>query len=50
MEPTITATLTAWLEEVWSGYPDPADPDNYWIDDKTGERVNATTGERTTGD
>jgi hypothetical protein len=31
----------------WSGYPDPRDPDNYWIDDKTGERVNAWTGERT---
>lgn len=31
----------------WSGYPDPDDPDNYWIDDKTGERVNALTGERT---
>ena len=22
----------------WSGSPDPADPDNYWIDDETGER------------
>jgi hypothetical protein len=31
----------------WSGSPDPNDPDNYWIDDKTGERVNAKTGERT---
>jgi len=30
----------------WSGYPDPADPDNYWIDDATGERVSAATGER----
>lgn len=30
----------------WSGYPDPHDPDNYWIDDETGERVNAHTGER----
>lgn len=32
--------------EAWSGSPDPADPDNYWIDDKTGERVSAKTGER----
>ena len=31
----------------WSGYPDPSDPDNYWIDDVTGERVNAETGQRT---
>ena len=31
----------------WSGYPDPKDPDNFWIDDKTGERVNARTGKRT---
>ena len=31
----------------WSGYPDPDDPDNFWIDDATGERVNAETGERT---
>jgi hypothetical protein len=33
----------------WSGSPDPVDPDNYWIDDKTGERVNAKTGERAAG-
>lgn len=31
----------------WSGSPDPNDPDNYWIDDDTGERVSAKTGERT---
>lgn len=30
----------------WSGSPDPADPDHVWIDDDTGERVNALTGER----
>jgi hypothetical protein len=30
----------------WSGSPDPADPDNFWIDDLTGERVSAATGER----
>ncbi|TDW20482.1 hypothetical protein EV128_125112 [Rhizobium azibense] len=31
----------------WSGTPDPSDPDNFWIDDVTFERVNATTGART---
>ncbi len=31
----------------WSGSPDPTDPDNFWIDDDTGERINAHTGERT---
>lgn len=31
----------------WSGSPDPSDPDNFWIDDVTGERVSAATGERT---
>lgn len=25
----------------WSGSPCPADPDNFWIDDKTGERIPA---------
>lgn len=30
----------------WAGSPCPVDPDNFWIDDATGERVNATTGER----
>lgn len=33
-------------EQAWSGHPDPDDPDHFWIDDVTGERVNATTGER----
>lgn len=43
---------TKWVPEKgystseWSGQPDPDDPDNYWIDDKTGERVNAHTGSR----
>ena len=32
--------------EEFSASPDPADPDNYWIDDKTGERICAETGER----
>ena len=33
-------------EGEWSGYPDPTDPDNFWIDDKSGERIDARTGER----
>lgn len=32
---------------LWSGPPDPSDPDNFWIDEGTNERVNAATGERT---
>jgi hypothetical protein len=35
------------MTDEWSGSPDPTDPDNFWIDDETGERVNAETGERT---
>ena len=31
----------------FAGSPCPRDPDNFWIDDKTGERVNTETGERT---
>lgn len=31
----------------WSGSPCSEDPDNCWIDDATGEHVNATTNERT---
>lgn len=31
----------------WSGSPDPDSPDTHWIDDATGERVDAVTGERT---
>jgi len=30
----------------WNGSPDPTDPDNFWIDDATGERVCATCGAR----
>lgn len=26
--------------------PKPCDPDNFWIDDKSGERIDARTGER----
>ena len=33
-------------DDDWSGSLDPSDPDNFWIDDATGERVNAHTGER----
>lgn len=35
------------MKYTWSGYPDPEDPANFWIDDITGERVDAWTGERT---
>ena len=44
----VSAGLDPDVEPVgeWSGSPDPNDPDNYWIDDVTGERVNAHTGER----
>lgn len=38
---------SAYSAPEWSGSPDPSDPDNFWIDDDTGERVNAHTGERT---
>ena len=31
----------------WSGSLDPVEPDLYWVDDDTDERVNAKTGERT---
>jgi len=31
----------------WRASPDPKDPDNFWIDDSTGERVCAATGART---
>lgn len=31
----------------WSGSSDPTDPDNFWIDDETGDRICAKTGERT---
>lgn len=34
-------------ERYWEADLDPCDPDNYWIDQETGERVNAVTGERT---
>lgn len=40
------AAATVRDDSDWSGSPDPSDPDNFWIDDKTGERVNAQTGER----
>jgi hypothetical protein len=30
----------------WNGSPCPYDPDNFWIDDETGERVDAETGAR----
>jgi hypothetical protein len=45
---TTTATTTTTNE--WSGSCDPCDPANYWIDDDTGERVDAITNERTAHD
>jgi hypothetical protein len=30
----------------WSGSPCPLYPDGWWVDDDTGELVNAETGER----
>lgn len=38
------------IAKEWSGACDPCDPANYWIDDETGERVSAATGERTEHD
>lgn len=32
----------------WSGHPDPSDPDNYWIHDKTGARIKADDGPQDT--
>jgi hypothetical protein len=41
-------TVCRWCSaNRWSGSPDPCSPDDYWIDDKTNERVSAVTGERT---
>lgn len=40
-------TVKTTTEFYWSGSCDPCDPDNYWIDDNTGECVNAITNERT---
>lgn len=34
------------VQSEWSGSPCPDDPDNFWIDDETGDRVCAKTGER----
>lgn len=45
-----------WAEEEgvarveWSGSPAPECPDDWWIDDKTGEYVSATTNERMSRD
>jgi hypothetical protein len=36
-----------WTDPIeWSGSPDPLSPDNFWIDDDTGERVCADNGDR----
>lgn len=34
----------------WQGHPDPLAPDDFWIDDETGERVCAENGERSPAD
>ncbi len=42
------STVCRWCSaNEWSGSPDPCSPAEYWIDDKTNERVSAVTGERT---
>ena len=42
------ATVCRWCSvNEWSGSPDPCSPDDYWIDDKTNERVSTVTAERT---
>lgn len=38
--------MTNTDQEYWEADLDPLDPDNYWIDRETGERVNAWTNER----
>lgn len=40
MDERVAADLGHAPQE-WSGSPCPDDPDNYWIDDVTGERVKA---------
>jgi hypothetical protein len=37
---TVQSHITPDAPE-WSGSPCPIDPDNYWIDDATGERIAA---------
>ncbi len=39
------ATITEW-----TGSPAPEAPDEWWVDDETGEYVSAETGERMTAD
>ena len=34
------------LPQEWSGSPCRLDPDNFWVDDETSERVSAATGKR----
>ena len=41
-----TKMKPATLLPEWNGSPCPLDPDSFWVDDETGERVNAETGER----
>lgn len=39
--PAAQVSVPAEQPAEWSGHPDPDDPDNWWIDDKTGERIPA---------
>lgn len=43
----MTTTIEETDSNYWSGSCDPCDPDNYWIDDDTNERVDCVTNERT---
>lgn len=38
------------MNNEWSGSPAPEAPDEWWVDDETGEYVSAETGERMTAD
>lgn len=40
----LAAVIKARNEREWSASPCPQDPDNFWIDDRTGERVKAPDG------
>ena len=38
------------MNNEWSGSPAPEAPDEWWVDDVTGEYVSAETGERMSAD
>jgi len=37
-------------QDEWDGSPAPEAPDDYWVDDDTGEYIDARTGERMSAD